>query len=410
MGTKAAAHYQLDVAAGATAVIGLRLSNGVVVEPVGKPFEEILEKRRAEADAFYRAVTPADVGEDAANLLRQSYAGMLWGKQYFFLDTNNWLEEHDADLLRPTSCQVRNREWFHMISDDVFSMPDKWEYPWFAAWDLAFHALALGMVDMDFAKQQLDVLLDQVYLHPTGQIPAYEWNFSDVNPPVQAWASIFLFNMEQALHGRSDLDFLKWIFGKLSANYGWWVNRKDRSGNNLYQGGFLNLDNIGVFDRSAPLPTGGYLEQADGTAWIALFCENMLEIACELAPHDPVYEDLAANYAIQFLLIARSLNRVGAEGMWDEEDGFYYDVLRQPNGTSTRLKVRSMVDLLPICATTVVEPAQPAKLPKLTAQFRDRVRQMPELSESIHPTGPGHLGVAGRGIIGLSIRGGCAAF
>jgi Glycosyl hydrolase family 63 C-terminal domain len=360
-----------------------------------------IEKRRDEADAFYRAITPADIGEDAANLLRQSYAGMLWGKQYFFLDANKWLEEHDADPLHPSSHPVRNREWFHMISDDVFSMPDKWEYPWFAAWDLAFHALALGMVDMDFAKQQLDVLLDQVYLHPTGQIPAYEWNFSDVNPPVQAWASIFLFNMEQALHGRSDLDFLKRVFGKLSANYAWWVNRKDRSGNNLYQGGFLGLDNIGVFDRSAPLPTGGYLEQADGTAWVALFCENMLEIACELAPHDPVYEDLAANYAIQFLLIARSLNRVGEAGMWDEEDGFYYDVLRQPNGTSTRLKVRSMVGLLPICATTVVEPAQRAKLPKLTAQFRDRVRQMPELSESIHPTGPGHLGVAGRGIIGL---------
>jgi hypothetical protein len=278
---------------------------------------------------------------------------------------------------------------------------DKWEYPWFAAWDLAFHALALAMVDMDFAKQQLDLLLDQVYLHPTGQIPAYEWNFSDVNPPVQAWASVFVFRMEQALHGRSDVDFLKRVFGKLSANYGWWVNRKDRSGYNLYEGGFLGLDNIGVFDRSAPLPTGGYLEQADGTAWVALFCENMLEIACEIAPHDPVYEDLAANFAIQFLLIARSLNAVGAAGMWDEEDGFYYDVLRLPDGTATRLKVRSMVGLLPICAATVVEPAQREKMPKLTAHFRDRLQQMPDLAASIHPTGPGHFGIAERTIIGL---------
>ncbi len=244
-------------------------------------------------------------------------------------------------------------------------------------------------------------MLDQVYLHPTGQIPAYEWNFSDVNPPVQAWAAIFLYRMEQALHGRTDLEFLKRVFGKLSANFGWWVNRKDRSGNNLYEGGFLGLDNIGVFDRSAPLPTGGYLEQADGTAWVALFCQNMLEIACELAPHDPVYEDLAANFGIQFLLIARALNAIGADGMWDEEDGFYYDVLCLPNGTSTRLKVRSVVGLLPLCAVTVIERAQREKIPRLTTHFRHRVQQMPELREGIHPTGAGHLGVACRGVIGL---------
>jgi hypothetical protein len=230
-------------------------------------------------------------------------------------------------------------------------------------------------------------LLDQVYLHPTGQIPAYEWNFSDVNPPVQAWAAIFLYRMEQALHGRTDLEFLKRVFGKLSANFGWWVNRKDRSGNNLYEGGFLGLDNIGVFDRSAPLPTGGYLEQADGTASVALFCQNMLEIACELAPHDPVYEDLAANFGIQFLLIARALNAIGADGMWDEEDGFYYDVLCLPNGTSTRLKVRSVVGLLPLCAVTVIERAQREKIPRLTAHFRHRVQQMPELREGDPPDG-----------------------
>jgi hypothetical protein len=399
-GTKAAACYRLTVPAGATQNVRLRLAGNARDDPFGA-FDRAIDARLAEANAFYRAITPAGTSEDAAALLRQSYSGMLWTKQYFFLDTNKWLEEHDADPLRPNPRRVRNREWFHMYSDDVFSMPDKWEYPWFAAWDLAFHALAFAMIDIDFAKQQLDLLLDQVYLHPTGQIPAYEWNFSDVNPPVQAWAAIFLFRTEQVLHNRSDIDFLKRVFGKLSANYGWWVNRKDRAGNNLYEGGFLGLDNIGVFDRSAPLPTGGYLEQADGTAWVALFCENMLEIACEIVPYDPVYEDLAANFAIQLLLIARSLNVLGAEGMWDEEDGFYYDVLRLPNGTATRLKVRSMVGLLPICATTVVEQAQREKMPKLTAHLRDRIAQMPELGEAIHPTGPRHLGIAGRTIIGL---------
>jgi hypothetical protein len=260
------------------------------------------------------------------------------------------------------------------------------------------------MVDIDFAKRQLDLLLDQVYLHPTGQIPAYEWNFSDVNPPVQAFATIYLYRTEQALQGRTDVDFLKRVFGKLTANFGWWVNRKDRTGNNLYEGGFLGLDNIGVFDRSAPLPTGGYLEQADGTAWVALFCENMLEIACELVVHDPTYEDLAANYALQFMLIARSLNAVGADGMWDEEDGFYYDVLRLPDGTSTRLKVHSMVGLLPVCAAVVTERAQRERMPKLVAHYKARLEQMPELRRSLHPTGPGHYGVASAALSVWSIQ------
>jgi hypothetical protein len=280
-------------------------------------------------------------------------------------------------------------------------MPDKWEYPWFAAWDLAFHTLALSTVDIIFAMQQLDLLLDQVYLHPTGQIPAYEWNFSDVNPPVHAWAAIFVYRMEQALHGKTDLDFLKRVFGKLTSNFGWWINRKDRCGRSLFEGGFLGLDNIGVFDRSAPLPTGGYLEQADGTAWVALFCQNMLEIAFELAAHDPTYQDLAAKFAFEFLLIARAMNGIGPDGMWDEEDGFYYDVLRLPDGNATRLKVRSMVGLLPLCAVTAVDKQQRERTPRLTAQMIERVRRMPELFESIHPTGPGHLGVAARGILGL---------
>jgi hypothetical protein len=288
-----------------------------------------------------------------------------------------------------------------MIGNHVISMPDKWEYPWFAAWDLAFHALALSMVDSDFAKQQLDLLLDQVYLHPTEQIPAYEWNFSDVNPPVHAWAAIFVYRMEQALHGKTDLDFLKRVFGKLTSNFGWWINRKDRSGRSLFEGGFLGLDNIGVFDRSAPLPTGGYLEQADGTAWVALFCQNMLEIAFELAAHDPTYQDLAANFAVEFLLIARAMNGIGPDGMWDEEDGFYCDVLRLPDGNAMRLKVRSMVGLLPLCAVTAVDKQQRERVPRIHAQMLERVRRMPELFESIHATGPGHLGVAERGILGL---------
>ena len=403
-GTKAAAHYQFNIDARSTVVVRLRLSSATITEPFGDQFYQITGQRRRDADEFYQAKIPSRIGQDTANMLRQAYAGMLWSKQYFFLDANKWLEEHGADPMHRTSRQVRNREWFHMVSDDIFSMPDKWEYPWFAAWDLAFHALALSMVDIDFAKRQLDLLLDQVYLHPTGQIPAYEWNFSDVNPPVQAFATIYLYRTEQALQGRTDVDFLKRVFGKLTANFGWWVNRKDRTGNNLYEGGFLGLDNIGVFDRSAPLPTGGYLEQADGTAWVALFCENMLEIACELVVHDPTYEDLAANYALQFMLIARSLNAVGADGMWDEEDGFYYDVLRLPDGTSTRLKVHSMVGLLPVCAAVVTERAQRERMPKLVAHYKARLEQMPELRESLHPTGPGHYGVASAALSVWSIQ------
>jgi hypothetical protein len=401
-GTKAAAHYQLTVGAGETAVTRLRLTNVASRDPFGSRFNQIIEERRREADAFYHAMTPARAGVDAANVMRQALAGMLWSKQYFFLDADKWLGEHGADPMHPSNHrQVRNREWFHMISDHVISMPDKWEYPWFAAWDLAFHTLALATVDIDFAKQQLSLLLDQVYQHPTGQIPAYEWNFSDVNPPVHAWATIFVYRMEQALHDKTDLDFLKRIFGKLTSNFGWWVNRKDRFGRSLFEGGFLGLDNIGVFDRSAPLPTGGYLEQADGTAWVALFCQNMLEISFELAAHDPIYEELASNYAIEFLLIARAMNGIGSGGMWDEEDGFYYDVLRLPDGNATRLKVRSMVGLLPLCATTAVEKWQRERVPRLVQQMFERATRMPELRESIHATGPGQFGVAERGILGL---------
>ncbi len=400
-GTKAAARYVLNIAPAETLMLRLRLGNRATDAPFDSEFTQIFEQRRREADEFYSVITPTGADDDTANVMRQALAGMLWSKQYFCLDTYKWLQEHGVDPVQLGSRQVRNREWFHLIGDHVISMPDKWEYPWFAAWDLAFHTIALTPVDIDFAKQQLELLLQHFYFHPTGQIPAYEWAFSDVNPPVQAWAAIFLYRTEQGLNGRTDLQFLKRVFGKLAANFAWWVNRKDRFGKNLFEGGFLGLDNISVFDRSAPLPTGGYLEQADGTAWVALFCQNMLEIAFELAARDPTYEELATSFALEFLLIARAMNAVGANGMWDEEDGFYYDILRLPNNSSTRLKVRSIVGLLPLCAVVLVEKWQRERVPNLTAQVLDRMRRIPELGESIHATGLGHLGFAERGILGL---------
>jgi len=402
-GTKSAANYQLSVAAGRTATVWLRLSALAPgqLHDAFAGFDQKFEARLREADEFYRAITPPQVGEDEANVMRQALAGMLWSKQYYFLEADKWLEEHGVDPMQTATRQVRNQEWFHMINDHVISMPDKWEYPWYAAWDLAFHAIALSTVDVDFAKDQLELMLRDIYLHPSGQIPAYEWNFSDVNPPVHAWATIFLHRTEEALRGEADIRFLKRAFGKLMLNFNWWVNRKDRFGKNVFEGGFLGLDNIGVFDRSAPLPTGGYLEQADGTAWMALFCQNMMEICFQLVADDEDYEDLAAKFGDHFLWIASAMNRMGPDGMWDEEDGFYYDILRLPDGSATRLKVRSMVGLLPICAATVIEPWQQERLPRFLELFAMRLRRMLWLLQSIHPTGSGHFGVAGRGIAAL---------
>jgi hypothetical protein len=402
-GTKAAAHYQVNVGAGKTAAIRLRLSD-LAPADMGDPFssfDKTMQARRGEADEFYRDITPGSVSEDEARVMRQALAGMLWSKQYFGFDVDKWLTEHGADPLRPGAQQMRNSEWFHMVNDHIISMPDKWEYPWYAAWDLAFHTIALSTVDEDFAKEQLDLMLQEFFLHPTGQIPAYEWNFSDVNPPVHAWATIFTYRNEQARHGQGDIEFLKRSFAKLMLNFSWWVNRKDRFGKNVFEGGFLGLDNIGVFDRSAPLPTGGNLEQADGTAWVSLFCQNMLEIAVELAAYDSSYEDMAMKFVGHLLWIARAMNQTGPGGMWDEEDGFYYDVLRLPDGTAQRLKVRSMVGLLPLCATSVVEPWQRERVPKVVGILQERLRRMPELLDSIHPTGPGHRGYGDRGIIAL---------
>jgi hypothetical protein len=403
VGTKAAAHYRIHVDAGETSTIRLRLSNlaPAAMDDPFKRFSEIMQDRQREADQFYQSITPPRVNQDEARIMRQALAGMLWSKQYFGFDVDKWLVEHGEDPRRPGEKRMRNSEWSHMVNEHIISMPDKWEYPWYAAWDLAFHTIAFSTVDLDFAKEQLDLMLQEFFLHPTGQIPAYEWNFSDVNPPVHAWATIFLYRTEQALRGEGDLEFLKRSFAKLMLNFSWWVNRKDRFGKNLFEGGFLGLDNIGVFDRSAALPTGGHLEQADGTAWVSLFCQNMLEISVELAAHDSYFEDMAIKFADHFLFIANAMNHVGPDGMWDEEDGFYYDVLRLPDGSATRLKVRSMVGLLPLCATTVIEPWQRERVPRLVRVLSERLRRRPELLNSIHPTGPAHLGYGARGIAAL---------
>jgi hypothetical protein len=403
-GTKASVHYNLNIGAGQSAVIKLRLSAVSTKRKgdiFGAVFDKVFSARFMEADDFYRSVIPPATGEDAAKVMRQALAGMMWSKQYYFFDVNMWLKEHLANPLHGHNRQSRNREWFHMLNDHVISMPDKWEYPWYAAWDLAFHTIALALVDTEFAKEQLALMLDTDYLHPSGQIPAYEWNFSDVNPPVHAWATIFFYRTEQAIHGKGDLDFLKRSFAKLMLNFTWWVNRKDRFGKNVFEGGFLGLDNISVFDRSAPLSGGGYLEQADGTAWMALFCQNMIELSIELAQFDPTYDDLLYKFLEHFLWIASGMNRTGHDGMWDEEDGFYYDLLRLPDGSAQRLKVRSMVGLLPICATTIIEERHRNRVPRVSDILSRHFKRMPELFQSIHPTGPSHRGFANRGILAL---------
>ncbi len=316
---------------------------------------------------------------------RQALAGMLWSKQYYYFDLDKWLIEHDAHpLMGAGKGGARNPEWFHMLNQDVISMPDKWEYPWYAAWDLAFHTIALSLVDFDFAKEQLLLMLRTLYAHPNGQIPAYEWNFSDVNPPVHAWATVFLFNIEKEL-GRADLRFLERSFQGLMTNFNWWVNRKDPEGKNVFAGGFLGLDNIGVFDRSAQLPTGGHLDQADGTAWMAFYCQNMLQIALILTDYDPVYEEIAFRFLEHFVWITYAMDRIGVneDEMWDEEDGFFYDLLHFPNGNVMRLKIRSMVGLLPMCATTVIEGDALTSHPKMLELIEIFRKRHPEVIRQI---------------------------
>lgn len=411
-GTKVSSDCFLNVPAGAMKVVRLRLtnlnpdqlfkdSNGTGSNFFGSWFDEVFTNRLAEADDFYKSITPQAVSDDEAAVMRQALAGMLWSKQYYFLNGNKWLEEHGFDAMSGIDRTVRNKEWFHMNNDDIISMPDKWEYPWYAAWDLAFHTMALSMVDPDFAKKQLNLMLEADYQHPSGQLPAYEWNFNDVNPPVHAWAALFLYYTDKQLRGEGDINFLKGAFNKLIVNFTWWVNRKDRFGKNIFEGGFLGLDNISVFDRSAPLPTGGYLEQADGTAWMALFCQNMMEIAAELTVYDPSYEEFVTKFLEHFLWISQAVNRHTNTGLWDEEDGFYYDLLRMPDGKGSRLKVRSLVGLLPLCATTIVEPYQRERVPNALKKTWERIQEMPELLSGAHATGPGHYGKGQRGIIAI---------
>jgi hypothetical protein len=397
-GTKASAHYPLVVGGGESRTLLLRLSDvsAAVRVPFGSGFEAVFEARRKEADEFYASVIPSSLDADSANVMRQALAGMMWSKQHYHYDVDQWLEERGSDpFLANRRTAPRNEHWHHMYNADIISMPDKWEYPWYAAWDLAFHVLALTLVDEDFGKQQLDLMLQNQYLHPNGQLPAYEWNFGDVNPPVHAWSTIFTYRLEEARKGKGDVEWLERSFHKLLLNFTWWVNRKDRAGRNVFEGGFLGLDNIGVFDRSSPLPTGGYLEQADGTAWMALFCQNMLEIAAQLATERPAYLAMSRKFIEHFLWIASSMIHGGGDiGMWDEEDGFFYDVLRLPDGTAQRLKVRSMVGLLPLCAVTVFDEGGLWKDPEVHKRLIRFLQARPELRAYIHD--PVKMGFGGR--------------
>ncbi|MBE9227630.1 glucosidase [Phormidium sp. LEGE 05292] len=403
IGTKVSPDYEITVGAKETQVIRLRLTKhdpNQLTEPFGSKFDQIFADRLKEADEFYQAVTPplVQADSDRANIMRQALSGMMWTKQYFYYDLDQWLRERNITPWTPSSEKkhTRNSEWFHMHNDDVVSMPDKWEYPWYAAWDLAFHMIPISLIDPDFAKDQLMLMLREDYLHPNGQIPAYEWNFGDVNPPVHAFATWEIYTRDRELNkGVGDIDFLKYAFSKLLINFTWWVNRKDRNGSNLFEGGFLGLDNIGVFDRSSQLPTGGYLEQADGTAWMAFFSQRMFQIAVELALHDPLYEDLAIKFFEHTMWIAGAMDRIGVhhDEMWDEEDGFFYDVLRLPDGDSTRLKVRSLVGLLPLMAVAVFPKEAFDKLPRFRAEAKEFIMRHPELTQNIHlPQQPGERG------------------
>ncbi|HSE24815.1 MAG TPA: hypothetical protein VLB68_24350, partial [Pyrinomonadaceae bacterium] len=355
-GTKASAHYSFQLGAGETATIKLRLTDSPTT---GDDFDALFNTRLREADEFYATVIPAELSEDARLVMRQSFGGLLWSKQFYHYVIENWLEGDPATPKPPRERKRgRNHDWKHLHNADVISMPDKWEYPWYAAWDLAFHCIPLALVDSEFAKNQLLLMLREWYMHPNGQLPAYEWAFNEVNPPVHAWAAWRVYKIDEKQRGVGDTLFLKRIFQKLLLNFTWWVNRKDADGMNIFQGGFLGLDNIGVFDRNAPLPTGGHIAQSDGTSWMAMYALNLLAIAMELAKDDPSYEDVASKFWEHFLYIARAMNNRGDEEvkLWDEQDGFFYDVLHLPYGTPQPMKVRSMVGLIPLFAVETLEP------------------------------------------------------
>jgi hypothetical protein len=387
IGTKSAAHYALLIGAGETKTVRLRLSDSPsLIQPFDTQFDEILQTRLSEADEFYHRICPFSISEDERNVQRQAFAGMLWSKQYYYYVVHEWLKGDPQNPSPPAERRHgRNREWIHLFNDDILSMPDKWEYPWFAAWDLAFHVIPLAAIDPDFAKRQLSRLTREWYMHPNGQLPAYEWAFSDVNPPVHAWATMRVYQIERKMYGRADTNFLERVFQKLLLNFTWWVNRKDAEGNNVFQGGFLGLDNIGVFDRSAELPTGGHINQADGTSWMGMYCLNMLAIALELAKVDSTYEDIASKFFEHFLYIADAIDGIGKTeiSLWDEVDGFYYDALHLPNGDRLPLKVRSMVGLIPLFAVQTLEPEMLQRLPGFKRRMEWFIRNRPDLRQNV---------------------------
>jgi len=384
-GTKAAIWYQLNVPAGQSAQLRLRLSVNHQPDPFDD-FDSIVNTRKTEADLFYAEKQKNLTNADERLVQRQAFAGMLWSKQYYFYNVNSWLKGDPGFTPPPKSrLQGRNHTWKHFIADDILSMPDKWEYPWFAAWDLAFHCITFAAIDPDFAKNQLSLLVGATYIHPNGQLPAYEWDFSDVNPPVHALAAWHLYQLDKKVNGKEDMLFLEGIFQKLLLNFTWWVNQKDSEGNNVFEGGFLGLDNIGVFNRSAPVPGGGFLEQADGSSWMATYAVSMMQISIELAVYNPVYESMAIKFAEHFLYMAGSIANMGEDslGLWDDQDGFYYDLFRKPDGTNDRLRLRTLVGLIPMFAVIVFDEHKWNKLPQLRDQLDRFMNQRPDLVQLV---------------------------
>lgn len=385
-GTKCSAHYQLVIAPSEMQTLRLRLKDSQSSLNFGEEFETTFRDRQQEADEFYQRICPFPLSEDLRNVQRQAFAGMLWNKQFYHYVVHDWLNGDPATPTPPAERKRgRNHDWTHLYNDDVLSMPDKWEYPWFAAWDLAFHCIPLTMLDPEFAKRQLSVLMREWYMHPNGQLPAYEWEFSDVNPPVHAWAALQIYQIERKMYGRIDRAFLERVFQKLLLNFTWWVNRKDIEGKNVFQGGFLGLDNIGVFDRNAPLPNGGYINQADGTSWMGMYCLNMLTIALELAKEDSTYEDIASKFFEHFLYIADAIDGIGeAElALWDEIDGFYYDALHLPDSRHFLMKVRSVVGLAPLFAVTALELETLERFPSFKRRTEWFMQNRPDLTKNV---------------------------
>jgi hypothetical protein len=417
VGTKMAALYPVALGPGESVTLKLRLMDtdplaattdssgmvGTIPSPAhaeraegvpgsndfGDGFDGVFAARQKEADDFYASRIPKELSDDAKSIMRQSFSGMLWCKQFYHYDVRTWLDGDPAGPPPPKErLQGRNKDWTHLYNDDVISMPDKWEYPWYAAWDLAFHCIPIALIDPDFAKEQLILLLREWYMHPNGQLPAYEWAFGDVNPPVHAWSAWRVYKIERRVRGVADRGFLEKVFHKLLLNFTWWVNRKDPDGMNIFQGGFLGLDNIGVFDRSAPLPTGGHLEQSDGTSWMGMYCLNMMAIALELAKEDPAYEDVASKFFEHFVNIAHAMNDMGTNGrsLWDDTDGFYYDVLQLPSGEEHFVKIRSIVGLIPLCAVETLEPEIVDRLPGFKRRMQWFIDNHSDVPEHIEMT------------------------